>query len=347
MLRVNFRKKLAFTAWLILAAAVMAAGCSGQGGGSDAAVDAADGARDDGGDFRPVDVDLGEDFGVWVPDGAAACPLGMGRSLEDMLREKVRIYFTPGLLVLPRDSDSFEADLVRRVELTPGAGTPVAQGSGRFTRTVTGSLQDGTVEYLFTQDFSVDARVLQVAVTFRFEVAGGVAVEPLVVLDPEGMLGLLSADQGWMAAGFIGGEAASLFLSCDTGPWRRNRYDFDLSNGDSLVLEEWMVEVPGWMLMCAAGLERATWTRGGNTRVVDGYWDMAYLPGNHNILEYFAFRVEPPEGEVYGIKVNTQSLGMPLSDLSSIYTLDAGLAQSGQLDIADAVYQGVQCFMGD
>jgi hypothetical protein len=288
---------------------------------------------------------LGEDFGLWVPDNSSACPLGMGHGLEDQLREKMRISFEPGLLILPRDVETFEADLIRQVELTPGTGTPVPAGTGEFTRTVTGSLQDGTVEYLYTQDFRVDARLFTVAAAFRFEVAGGAAVEPLTVLDPQGMLTLLSLDQGWLTAGFVDGETTVRFLSCDTRPWRQNRYDFTLSNGDSLVLEEWMVEVPGWMLMCAAGLTRAIWVRGADTRVVDDYWHQAYVPGNHNIIEFFAFRLDPPAGDVHGIKIYTQSLGIPLDELSSIYTLDADLAESGELGIADATYQGVQCFM--
>ncbi len=324
----------------------MVTACSGQSGGSDASVDdAADGAGADEGDSPQIDTDLGEDFGLWVPDNTTVCPLGMGSGLEDQLREKMRISFVPGLLTFPRDAETFEADLIQQIELTPGTGTPVPEGAGEFTRAVTGSLQDGTVEYSYAQVFRVDARQFLVAAVFRFEVAGGMAVEPLTMLDPQGMLTRLSLDPGWLTAGFADGDATASFLSCDTHHWRRNQYEFTLSNGDSLVLEEWMVEVPGWMLMCAAGLTRATWVRGVDARVVDDYWNLAYVPGNHNIIEFFAFRLDPPEGDVHGLKICTQSLGMPLEDLSSIYTLDADLAESGELDIADAIYQGVQCFM--
>jgi hypothetical protein len=320
--------------------AILAAACSGQSQDPDASVGDADG-----GNSRPVDADLGEDFGLLVPDNTTACPLGMGQELEDQLREKLRISFKPGLLVLPGDADTFEADLIQQIELTPGLGTPVPQGNGEFTRTVTGSLQDGTVEYSYAQDFRVGARLFAVAAVFRFEVAGGAAVAPLTTLDPRGMLTLLSLDHGWLTAGFSDGDPASMFLSCHTDPWRQNRYDFTLSNGDSLVLEEWMVEVPGWMMMCAAGLTRATWVRGADTRVVDDYWHRAYVPGNHNIIEFFAFRLDPPAGDVHGLKIYTQSLGMPLDELSSIFTLDADLAESGELDITGAAFQGVPCFM--
>ncbi len=177
----------------ILAAAVLAAACSGQGEGSDASVDDAD-AGPDGGDSRPVDIDLGEDFGLWVPDNTAVCPLCLGRGLEDQLREKMRISFRAGLLTFPRDVETFEGDLILKIELTPGLGTPVSEGAGEFIRTVTGSLQDGAVEYRYTQSYRVDARLFLVNAEFRFEVADGVAVEPITMLDPQGILTLLSPE---------------------------------------------------------------------------------------------------------------------------------------------------------
>jgi hypothetical protein len=327
----------------------LASGCSATGTNADAGLDGQDDANDekDGGDVLPADIDLGDDFGLWIPADSQACPLGHGRVLEDQLKQKLRIRFKPGFILLSNQQDTFEADLIDTIELNPDSPVAVPTSAGEFNRSTTGSPQDGTVVFSYEQTFDIDQREFLLSARFVFEIVSGQTVQPLLVLDSPGMLAMLSTDPDWLKTGYTDDTPSGYYCSCDFSSFRINEYEFTFSDGAGLLLEEWMVEVPGWMMFCAAGLARATYTRDSSSHVADDFWQLAYVPGNHNIIEFFAFRLDPPQGDIHALRINTQSLGMPLAQLSSIFTLDANLETMGELDISEAVYRGVPCFMTD
>jgi len=304
------------------------AGCSSAGQEPDSGVaDALDGDGDARPDSGSADIDLDGNFGVSVPGQAQACSLGLGRNLTDQLHLKARIHFRPGLILLPREADDFEADLIEQVELTPGQGNPVADGPGRFTR-------EGVI-YSFSQALRAGDRRLSVILRLPFE------VEPLRVLDSGGMLMLLGGEEGWLRLVFDDGQELNIFHACAPGAARSNQYQIGFADGSSLRLSEWMIEVPGWFMFCAAGMTSVSW----NERVVDDFFQLAYQPGNHNILENFAVRFDPPAGDLHGLVVYTQSLGVPLNELTQVFELNQDLTVGEEMPPSSVTYLGTACNM--
>jgi hypothetical protein len=322
-----------------MALLLLAAGCQGYGDGSDAALDGEEPAED--GDAQTLDLDLGQDLGLLVPADTRLCVLGAGRALVDQLRLKVRVTLRPGLIRLDPGQASVEAELIEALELTPGSGTPTPAGPGTFSLQATGDL----LEARFEQAFQVGAQGFFVTARFAYPLEGGVALAPLLTLDEGWLRARLADDPGWMKAGFAGGEELAHFYACEPAGQRTNVYAFGLTDGASLRLEEWMFENDAGLGACTAGLTRATFRRGEATQAVDDYWRTAYQPGNHNIIERFAVRFDPPLGDTHGLQVYTRSLGEPLVELATINTLDASLVPGASLPLESASYQGTACSM--
>jgi hypothetical protein len=322
-----------------MALLLLAAGCPGTGGSSDAALDGEEPAEDAGptdGDAPTLDLDLGQDLGLLVPPGTRLCVLGAGRDLAAQLRLKVRVALQPGLVRLDPRQASAEVELVEALELTPGLGTPTPAGPGTFTLQETGTL----LEARFEQGFLVGARSFFVAARFAYPLEGG-----LQTLDQTWLKARLADDPGWLRAGFVGEEELGRFYACEPERQRTNVYTFGMTDGSSLRLEEWMFEHGVELGACTADLTRATFHRGAAVQEVDDYWRTAYQPGNHNIIERFAVRFEPPLGDTHGLLVYTQSLGEPLVELATITTMDASLAPGDSLPLESASYQGTACSM--
>jgi hypothetical protein len=80
-----------------------------------------------------------------------------------------------------------EAELVERLELGPERTVAQSTGAGRFTRTLAGSEQDGIHHYAFQQSFEIDGTPVDLVFETGFEVTGGVAAEPVLVMDSDTM----------------------------------------------------------------------------------------------------------------------------------------------------------------
>ncbi len=319
-----------------LLGALLAAGCQGVESHPDAAPDA-----EGDGDAPAGDLDPGTDLGLLVPQGTHLCVLGAGRAPVDQLRLKARLTLRPGFVRLPREGDTFEAELLEALELTPGLGVPEPAGPGTFTRQASA----GLLVYRFEQAFLAGGQPFQVTARFTFEVVGGAVLVPLQTLDERWLRTRLVEDPSWLTAGFAGGEELWRFYACAPEGRRTNVYTFGMVDGATLTLEEWMIELSGGLGDCAAGLARATFTRGAETRVIEDDWRTALQPGNHGIVEWFAVRLEPALGNAHGLLVVTQSLGGPLVELASVTTLDAALEPGERLPLASASYQGTACSM--
>ena len=328
--------------------ALAAWGCSGSQGDADADAGCDAGLDVDGHagwDLPPADYGLDGGFGVQVPMQTSACSIGLGRALDEQLLCKARVALRSGLIRLPRDADFIEAELIERLELGPGYDDPAPDGPGGFSRSVVGTPDDGVTVFVFEQAYRSGDRELAVSMRLPFEVHGGVAEQPLRTLDEQGMLALLAGVDGWLQVSFTSGEELHTFCACAPRSARTNSYRIGLEDGSVLQLDEWMTELPGWFMFCPTDLVAATWEQGTTSRTVDDFWLLSYMPGNHNILESFAVRFDPPVGELHGLIVHTQCLGMPLEDLTLVYELEADLTTGAELPVASVTYTGTPCNM--
>lgn len=305
---------------ILLTLCLATAGCNGNGG------------NDDGG---LPDADC---FLVFENNAQACAQFMIKRTAAQELALRGRLVFKPQTLSLPRDTDSFQADLIDSVNLTgpdPVAAQP--DGPGEVTHEYQQQVWGYIHYYTYTQAFHFGARPFRVKATFSFRYRDGVADPEELVFDadqvgeePQGynadytrvsILGFLDNGENYLTE-------KQAYRSCTFITLPRHKITAALEGGDSIVLyKRYLKPLMG---SGPAAVVRAEIDLDGEQRVVEDYFHTAYAADMHNFNERYLVVLDPPVGAIHGVHFEETSDNDPpaAADL-----LDADLAPAGQRNI--------------
>jgi hypothetical protein len=278
-------------------------GCSGADQGREDGGPELDGA--DGADSGPDGSDEAqtEEFALQVPPSTVVCSVGSGMDVLEYHAAKRRVTFKEGRVLLPRDQESFEADLVERLELAPDGAEAQPDGPGVFTRTIQGSASEGSYLYEYRRPYLLDSQPYELVLPFRFEVHGGVAESSVKVIDAE----TLQKDHQvpWMARTTIGMVCGLELFDI------RSRLELELDNGDKLelFLLMWLGCFEG-ADGCAGGpgygeVVRAKFVQGQEEREVTDFFDTSFSSIHHLGGLSFLVVLDQPVGSVHALEVTS------------------------------------------
>lgn len=310
----------------------LAAGCNGNGENHDSGVPDADGV-DAGGDESE------EPFALTFENGAQACAQFMiQRTAAEELALRGRIVFKPGAVMLTRNLDSFEADLIDEVYLTgPEPVTAQPDGLGEFTHEHQQQVWGYIHYYTYTQTFHAGARPFRVEATFSFRYRDGVADPEELVFDadqvgeePKGynadytqvsILGFLDNGEDYQTE-------KQAYRSCTFITLPQYRITAALEGGDSIVLyKRYLKPLMG---SGPAAVVRAEIDLDGQQRTVEDYFQTAYCADLHNFNERYLVVLDPPIGSVHGVHFEETNQNDPPT---AVDLLDASLAPAGQRNV--------------
>jgi hypothetical protein len=248
-------------------------------------------------------------------------------------RHKGRITLREGLVRLPRGQESVEADWIESIELGPAGTQAVPTGAGRFDRTLQGTAENGTWRYSYTQELSLDGEPVSIAFRAEFEVAGGTALDPLLVLDT----GTLSIDAWnppatarfdmqawWQDPDSPLGEVHQAYAACDTDLFDRVRVGIDIEGGHRLDLEYRCPDHSQTIIIlstvCPCPLVSAVFDADGQQRQVEDHFRLVFSSTNHCDMDQRTLVVlDQPVGAIFAIYVpggvNSRGGGYPPSEL--------------------------------
>ncbi len=182
---------------LFLTYSLMGCKSSGNSDASDARTDASISGHLDlstkTSDLLVPDFALGENFGLYIPTEIELCMRGpaIGNVLqaEDILDDFLddyqnagRVTLKAGLIRLPRDKPSFEAQWIKKVEIGP-QGTVAEPSPGIFSRSLDGNEKNGIYHFRFHQTFTLESTPYTLSFTIDFVMKDGMALAPLYTLD--------------------------------------------------------------------------------------------------------------------------------------------------------------------
>jgi hypothetical protein len=236
--------------------------------------------------------------------------------LEYALKGRIRL--RPGTVLLPRSEPAVEVDWVEAVELGPQKESAQSQGPGVFTRDIEGSEDDGIYRYEFRQSFQAGQDPFEVVFRTSFEVQGGAAVEPVLVLDQES----LSVDpwnphvypSRFTLEGIRDDGTPDLvqkYCTCNPDRFRHAAVEAETAQGDTLSLELWCPEWDHmrWSGSCPCFLVSARFVRGGEQREVQEHFRLAYSAGGQHCWNVsFLVVFEDPVGEHHGLLIGYDAM---------------------------------------
>jgi hypothetical protein len=279
-----------------------------------------------------------EPFELVFENGAQACAQFLTRrSAAQELALRGRLVFKPQTLSLPRDADSFQAELINEVQLTgpePVSATP--DGPGEITHEYQQQVWGYIHYYTYTQAFHFGARPFWVEATFSFRYRDGVTDPEELVFDadqvgeePEGyvdytqvsILGFLDNGEDYLTE-------KQAYRSCTFTTLPRYRITADLEGGDSILLyKRYLKPLMG---TGPAAVTRAEIDLDGQQRVVEDYFETAYCADLHNFNERYLVVLDPPIGNVHGVQFEETNQNDPPA---AVDLLDADLSPAGQRNI--------------
>ncbi|MBN1417473.1 MAG: hypothetical protein JXP34_01780 [Planctomycetes bacterium] len=317
----------------------------------------------------------GVELALVIPDGTRACGVFQeGRSIDREYLNLSAIAFRAGRHVLPLTAGAPETlDLVADLAVGPEREAAIPDGRGTVSlEIVTTAAPSLIFRYTYRQAFTSGGKPLSLvweSIDFVF-----------TTLEPESRD--LVVDEAFLASrGFIAGhrgdvadayEARIFFASCSYESLPLFEYRVALPDGDGAVLHLRYLEP--FAGSGPANLVRAEVTLGGERRVVEDYWRLAYAAEHHNWVQQFLVLFDAPVGDAWGLWVDEAEWpwnGMPvahpvdagrkpLADLSALaYDIEriqdplhpeflrADADQDATLDIGDAIRILDDLFAGD
>lgn len=326
---------------LMLLMCLATADCNGNGGGDDGGnpdADGIDGGGDPGTD-RSADGESNEPFELVFESGAQACAQFMiQRSATQELALRGRIVFHPGTISLPRDADTFQAELIDEVHLTgpePVAAQP--DGPGEITHQYEQQVWGYRHLYTLSQAFHAGGRPFRVEATFSFRYRDGVTDPDRLSFDadqvgeePRGynadytqvtVLGFLDNGEDYLTE-------KQTFRSCTLATLPLYRITATLEGGDTIVLSKrYLKPVMG---TGPAAVTRAEIDLDGEQRTVEDYFQTSYGADLHNFNERYLVVLDPPIGSIHGLHFEETNQNDPPAALD---LLDADLAPAGQRNL--------------
>jgi hypothetical protein len=309
---------------------------SGSGDAGDGLTDGRDGSDDDGnGDGTGLpDEDLGDDFGLYIPPETWACaldPVAMMSSWDvdtrtAILNNKGRAMFHQGSFRLYRDRESFDVDLIDKMQIGADGAEAVREGPGTFTRTIRAAGDTETYTYAYEQNFRIGGEPFRFTLRFRFEIVSGVVAEPIRTLDEKELANLTFFIQGRL------GSTNRTYSTCRYTHFDCSVQEFGFSDGATLKVEPCKF-CPEGMICKAflAGLKRAEIKLGGQMQYIDDYFHLAHAMRHHNWgCDYMVMFAEPI-GSVFGLYLG--SAPYPDENFVEANYLDADLATINTISV--------------
>lgn len=290
---------------LALLFAALPLACQGNGGETDAGPADADGSGSgdpgmaDGSDAVITDTDLGDDYGLLVPEGFQACALAgfvWPENIAETLDQLGRVTFKPGLTRLCRDCTTFEADLIERVEwgAEPRIGTPV--DTGTFTR-------QGE-NFTYVQEIAFGQDRMQVELRVSFEAGDDPPPGPVIELNE------IVFTSYRLSLGASIGTTSMYFIACTCDEIDRGVTTYTIEGGDTVSIQ--VCSFCGMICKSSQGiLRRAEVSFSGQDRAIEEPHQLAIRFGQHdwsaNVLVYLRQPLAGYSGVV--IELGTQLEG--------------------------------------
>jgi hypothetical protein len=311
--------------------------CNQENNGRDGGNPDADGI-DGGGDDDP-----GEPFLLIFDPGAQACSQFMiQRTAAQELALRGRIVFRPGTITLPRDADSFSAELIDEVHLTgPEPVQAQPDGPGEITHEYRQQVWGYRHLYTYTQAFHAGSRPFGIEATFSFRFRDGVSDPDELTFDPDrvgeepqgyntdytqvSILGFLDNGEDYL-------KEKQTYRSCTFSSLPSYRVTAGLEGGDTIVLFKRYLK-PN-MGTGPAAVTQAEIDLDGRRRTVENYFQTAYAADLHNFNERYLVVLDPPIGDIHGVHFEETNQNDPPTVVD---LLDADLAPSGQRTVTGYV----------
>lgn len=326
----------------LLLPAVLIACCNGSGGrddGGDGFADA-DGRYDDGdpGTDRAADGEPGEPFKLVFEEGAQACAqFSEKRTAVQELFLRGRLVFKAQTLELPRDADSFQADIVKELYVTgPDPVEAQPYGPGEISHEFATATWGHCHHYTFTQPHQAGARPVVVSAEFSFCKKNNVTDPEELHFDednpgeePRGYV----EDAQVVIRGFLdNGEdyltEKQFYRSCTYATLPRFAITVDLEGGDRIVLSKRYLKP--LMASGPAAVTRAEVDLDGQQRIVEDYFHLAYAAELHNCNERYLVVLDPPIGDFHAVHFEETNQNDPPAVVD---LLDADLAAIAQRNV--------------
>jgi len=304
-------------------------GCSSGGGNHDAGTDAGtdagmDGGDDAGTDAGPdggdaaADIDLVDDFGLWVPPGQQACSLTWIHFLEMEATFDLacRVTPQPGMVRLPRDGADLEIEWIEKLEIGPAALDATPTSAGAFTHSLQGDENNGTHSYTYTQQFEAGGESVEVSFEARFEVEGGIVSEQVVSLDEHALAYRLFSFRATF------NDGTSSVDSCTFEEYPCVTHRFEIEGGDVFQIEQCNFCPPEWICKATpGGLARARFVHDGQTRDVDDPFCLAHSMRHHDWGADHLVRFNDPVDGIHAVYLGSGDYP-DHGEYTTIYYLD-------------------------
>lgn len=284
---------------LFLALGILAAACGGNGGRPDGALD---GIAEDA-DAGPV-----EGFRLVFEPGARACGVFEDyRPWQKELELKGVVHFREGVVGLEEDRDSFEADLIDRVEFGPAQEVPPPKGAGVFTHEFRdwGDPQNGCHHYEFRQLFDLGDQDLEILLGVDFCLQDGVPSREEIRIGDD-FTSLIYQLSGVVGDGQDYPNQHQRYAPCAYRDLSLFVITAEVQGGDRARLHK-RHEIP----MAGSGpcnIVYADVTVDGQQREMDDYFYLVYAAEHHNWNETCVVLLDPPVGDVSGILLQEHNL---------------------------------------
>lgn len=268
--------------------------CNGKKDHTDAGSDADAGG--DQGDHQDLD-----HFMLVIEPEASACGVfEQFRSWRQELALLGRLHFHDDELALPTGVDTFEADLIDRVEFGPGRIELIPTTTGTFTHVFEhqGDLLNGCHRYTYRQSFALENEPYEIEMHLSYCLNGGVASRQLIRINDD-----FSTEVDGLTA-YLGDGSDVFSQQQFFGPcWYRDLELYqvvaEVEQGDRVMLDKRLeLSIAG---TGSANITRAEVNVDGVTREIEDYFCLVYAADHHNWNEQFVILLDPPVGNVHGL----------------------------------------------
>ena len=321
----------------LLLPGLLLASCNGSGKDNDGGDGYTDGDGVDGGGDDP-----GEPFKLVFENGSQACAqFSEHRTAAQELALRGRIVFKPGTVPLPRDVDSFDADIIQELYVTgPNPVSAQPQDAGEILHEFESALWGHCHYYTFTQPHRAGTRPVVIQAVFSFCKKNNVVDPEELVFDqdnpgeePQGYVedtqvkitGLLDNGEDYFTE-------KQFYRSCTLEAAPLCSITVDLEGGDQIVLSKRYLKP--LMASGPAAVTRAEIDLDGQQRTVEDYFQTAYAADLHNYNERYLVVLDPPIGNVHGVQFEETNQNDPPTVVD---LLDADLAPAGQRNVTGYV----------